>query len=155
MHERTYEAEEYRITIYTTSRNYELLTVDKCVELISSVPIRLPRGFVVREDRIFTKAAILHSRSYLKAMRIDRIRSSRGSHRILKELLPGVFDLRYIRAVNWQRHLYENRELICRAATKILGAGEAAVLRERISWEHRDCVEEDDFEILDMEMLEF
>jgi hypothetical protein len=161
MHEKVHETKRHRITIYTTSQNHDLLAVDRCIDVLSSVPIELPKAFIQRENRIFPTAGIMHGRGYLKALRIEGLchtgcPSSGGIYAALKRLVPSVFDVGYIREVNWQRHLYENRSLILGAARRILGHEETGLMRlwERTGWRYGGG-EEESFEVLDAEILHF
>lgn len=140
MHQDVFEADGYRVSIYTTSLSSTLVSVDQCIEIRSPMHIAFPRGFVLKDGRVFCKNRAEGVRRYLRMVEIERVSAGCNVFILLKRLIPSVFDVWFVRKINQQSYLHRNREVIMTSAISILGIEGVDKMRlwDRIRWHHGD-----------------
>ncbi|UYI27404.1 hypothetical protein J0A71_06g12730 [Encephalitozoon cuniculi] len=155
MYEKRFKTIEYDILTYATSRN-DILSCEGCIELVSPIHLSFPKEFVLKENRIFCKLRIEGCSGRLKVVEIKRILRSCSGYAVLKKLIPSVFDINFIRKVNFQRYLYSYRNLIMRSSIRVLGRKvvDKINLWNRIKWHYgQNEGPEDDIEGISSDIL--
>lgn len=151
VYEKRFETTEYDVFAYTTV-SQGILTSGDCIELVSPVYINFPKEFVLKGSKIFCKVKTRGSYGELRLIKIKRISRPSNGYAVLKKLIPSVFDVGFIRRINFQSYLYSNRDTIMRSSVRVLGKEVVNQINlwKRINWNYEQDPESPEDEIRDV-----